>query len=257
MESQWPMARFFGMSTCQPRCAERWVEVMRWLRKSRSWDPLLWKKSLCMALRTCRANLRPHFWNQKILSVRYSMIFFHALVTASVSWMQCNCAFHEPGGRSNSTQQRCGLVCALRRPGSSIQMSNVQNLGWLMIIGDYTHTHTNQYVGDCHIPLENPFQPTSIKRGHRVLNTAQIGLSENREPRNPFICLFIIIFRQILHNLSSKLSPDWLGPWVACAVWQLDQATPGFIAIIENGKLLGKACTALAWAWLKMVRQSG
>ena len=119
------------------------------------------------------------------------------------------------------------------------------------------HTHTNQSVGDCHIPLENPYQPTSIKRGHRVLNTAQIGLSENREPRNPFICLFIIIFRQILHNLSSKLSPDWLGPWVACAVWQLDQAIPGFIAIIENGKLLGKACTALAWAWLKMVRQSG
>ena len=126
--------RYVNLSTSM-RC---WVlEVMRWLRKSRSWDPLLWKKSLCMALRTCRANLRPHFWYPDIIC----QIFFHALVTASVSWMQCNCAFHEPGGRSNSTQQRCGLVCALRRPGSSIQMSNVQNLGWLMIIGDYTHTH--------------------------------------------------------------------------------------------------------------------
>ena len=53
----------------------------------------------------------------------------------------CNATghFHEPGGRSHSTQQRCGLVCALRRPGSSVQMSNVQNLGWLIIVRDYTH----------------------------------------------------------------------------------------------------------------------
>jgi len=74
------------------------------------------------------------------------------------------------------------------------------------VVDDHRGLHTNQYVGDCHIPLENPYQPTSIKRGHRVLNTAQIGLSENRNPGIPSFAYLSSEIAQFIKQTKPRLT---------------------------------------------------